>query len=103
MKKLRVGVIYGGKSGEHEVSIPLFQPVAGRVARFLLEQTTPNQTTSPRHLTLDEIAAQIGSTREMVCRYLRSFSEAGLIDITRTEYQITDREGLQGISRQAKG
>lgn len=80
-----------------------FQPVAGRVARFLLEQTSPSQTPSRRHLTLDEMAAHIGTTREMVCRYLRSFSEAGLIDITRTEYQITDREGLLGLTRQVKG
>lgn len=80
-----------------------FQPVAGRVARFLLEQTPEDLTTSPRHLTLDQMAAHIGTTREMVCRYLRTFSDEGLIDITRTEYQITDRERLMKLSSHVKG
>lgn len=80
-----------------------FQPVAGRVARFLLEQTSPDQNISPRHLTLDEIAAHIGTTREMVCRYLHSFSDEGLINITRTEYYITDRQGLARLAGQYKG
>ncbi len=80
-----------------------FQPVAGRVAQFLLEQTPLGQDVSPRHLTLDEIAARIGTTREMVCRYLHSFSDEGLINITRTEYYITDRQGLNKLTRQVKG
>jgi CRP/FNR family transcriptional regulator len=80
-----------------------FQPVAGRVAQFLLEQTPAGQDVSPRHLTLDEIAARLGTTREMVCRYLHSFSDEGLINITRTEYYITDRQGLKLLTRQAKG
>jgi CRP-like cAMP-binding protein len=80
-----------------------FQPVAGRVAQFLLDQTSPEQSVSPRHLTLDEMAAHIGTTREMVCRYLHSFSDEGLINITRTEYFITDRQGLQRLTSQVKG
>lgn len=80
-----------------------FQPVAGRVAQFLLEQTPVDQIAAPRHLTLDEIAARIGTTREMVCRYLHNFSDEGLINITRTEYYITDRQGLKRLTRQAKG
>lgn len=80
-----------------------FQPVAGRVARFLLEQTPSDQNVSPRHLTLDEMAAHIGTTREMVCRYLHSFSDDGLINITRTEYYITNRDGLARITSQVKG
>lgn len=80
-----------------------FQPVAGRVARFLLEQAPPDMTPSPRDLTLDQIAAHTGTTREVVCRYLRSFSDEGLIHITRTEYQVTDRDGLERVSRQVKG
>jgi CRP/FNR family transcriptional regulator, cyclic AMP receptor protein len=80
-----------------------FQPVAGRVARFLLEKTPADQKATPRHLTLDEMAAHIGTTREMVCRYLHSFSDEGMINITRTEYFITDRQGLEELSRQAKG
>ena len=48
-----------------------------------------------RSLTLDDIAARIGSTREMVCRLLYKFSDEGLIRITRTEFTITDPENLE--------
>jgi len=48
-----------------------------------------------RSLTLDDMAARIGSTREMVCRLLYKFSDEGLIRITRTEFTITDPENLE--------
>jgi CRP/FNR family transcriptional regulator len=76
-----------------------FQPVAGRVACLLLDLISPDQPASSRTLTLDEMAAHIGTTREMVCRSLHSFSDAGLIKITRTEFSITDRQGLQEFTR----
>ena len=76
-----------------------FQPVAGRVAGLLLEQVSPDQSVTPRSLTLDEMAAHIGTTREMVCRSLHGFSDAGLIQITRTEFYITDRQGLEDLPR----
>lgn len=56
-----------------------FQPVAGRVAR---------------DLTLDEMAARAGTTREVVCRTLYRLSDKGLIRITRTEFQLIDKTGL---------
>lgn len=72
-----------------------FQPVAGRLARFLLENfETAGDSAISRHLTLDEMAAHIGTTREMVCRALYSFSDKKLIEVTRTEFVLTDREGL---------
>lgn len=76
-----------------------FQPVAGRVASLLLEYVSPDQAVTPRSLTLDEMAAHIGTTREMVCRSLHSFSDAGLIHITRTEFYITDRQALEDLIR----
>ncbi|KAF0106740.1 MAG: cyclic nucleotide-binding protein [Anaerolineaceae bacterium] len=81
-----------------------FQPVAGRLARLLLE--FPGQAASgptARSLTLDDMAARIGSTREMVCRFLQRFSDSGLIKITRTEFEITDREQLNSVAQKAKG
>lgn len=72
-----------------------FQPVAGRLARFLLENfETAGDAAISRHLTLDEMAAHIGTTREMVCRALYSFSDKKLIEVTRTEFVLTDRDGL---------
>jgi len=72
-----------------------FQPVAGRLAKLLLD--FPGQpTTGPtaRSLTLDDMAARVGSTREMVCRLLQRFADKELIKITRTEFEITDRDQL---------
>ncbi len=72
-----------------------FQPVAGRLARFLLDNfDTASDSAISRDLTLDDIAAHIGTTREMVCRALYSFSDKKLIEVTRTEFVLTDREGL---------
>jgi CRP-like cAMP-binding protein len=72
-----------------------FQPVASRLARLLLENfETAGDAAISRHLTLDEMAAHIGTTREMVCRALYGFSDRKLIEVTRTEFVLTDREGL---------
>ena len=81
-----------------------FHPVAGRLARMLLEQTAANNTPNvPRNLTLDEMAAHIGSTREVVCRFLHRFSDKGLIQISRTEFVVSDQNGLEELARQMKG
>lgn len=80
-----------------------FQPVAGRLARLLID--FPGQaTTGPisRSLTLDDMAARIGSTREMVCRFLQRFADDNLIKITRTEFEITDRERLADMALKVK-
>ena len=45
------------------------------------------------------MAARIGSTREMVCRALYSFSDKKLIEVTRTEFVLTDHEGLDQLSK----
>lgn len=72
-----------------------FQSVAGRLARLLLEHfETAGERSIARHLTLDEMAARVGSTREMVCRALYSFSDRDLIEVTRTEFVLKDRDGL---------
>ncbi|PWB54616.1 MAG: hypothetical protein C3F13_06250 [Anaerolineales bacterium] len=81
-----------------------FQPVAGRLARLLIDY--PGQSAAgpvARSLTLDDMAARIGSTREVVCRFLQQFADEQLIKITRTEFEITDRDGLLGIVRKVRG
>jgi CRP-like cAMP-binding protein len=72
-----------------------FQPVASRLARLLLEQYPADQLAAERHLTLDEMAAHIGSTREMVCRILYRFAAQGAIQINRTEFIFKDRQLLE--------
>jgi CRP-like cAMP-binding protein len=81
-----------------------FQPVAGRLAKLLIE--FPGGITSgpiARSLTLDDMAARIGTTREMVCRLLQRFADQELIKITRTEFEITDRDRLTVMMQKVRG
>jgi CRP-like cAMP-binding protein len=80
-----------------------FQPVAGRLAHLLLEQFEDQQgDTVSRDLTLDDMAARIGSTREMVCRHLYHFADKGAIQINRTEFKITDQDLLHHFADKGK-
>ncbi len=76
-----------------------FQPVDRRLARLLIDHFTDSENDSmQRRMTLDEMAAQIGTTREMVCRMLYRFSNNEMIQVTRTEFVLTDREGLRMLA-----
>ena len=81
-----------------------FQPVAGRLAKLLID--FPGGTTGgpiARSLTLDDMAARIGTTREMVCRLLQRFADQELIKITRTEFEITDLDRLTIMMQKVRG
>jgi len=72
--------------------------VRTRLARFLLAQAEEAQ---PSHRwTQEEIAAHIGTVREMVGRTLRAFAATGLIRRERGRVVVVDREGLE---REATG
>ena len=80
-----------------------FQPVAGRLAHLLLTQFEDQSgDVLSRDLTLDDMAARIGSTREMVCRHLYHFADKGAIQINRTEFKITDQGLLQHFAGKGK-
>ena len=80
-----------------------FQPVAGRLAHLLLEQFEDQSgDTLTRDMTLDDMAARIGSTREMVCRHLYQFADRGAIQINRTEFKVTDQDMLQNFAGKGK-
>jgi len=80
-----------------------FQPVAGRLAHLLLSQFKDQSgDVLSRDLTLDDMAARIGSTREMVCRHLYHFADQGAIQINRTEFKITDQDLLQHLAGKGK-
>jgi CRP-like cAMP-binding protein len=75
-----------------------FQSVAGRLAHLLLDHfDTAGEQAVERSLTLDDMAARIGTTREMVCRVLYRFADKNLINVTRTEFVLTDRDGLSSL------
>lgn len=81
-----------------------FQPIAGRLARLLAEMPHDEQgRVVSRSLTLDEMAARIGTTREMVCRFLYRLAGQGVISITRTELAITDPVALLELAQAVKG
>lgn len=67
--------------------------VRGRLARFLLEQAEADAIT--RQWTQAEIAAQLGTVREMIGRTLRSFADADLISMDRQRIELLDRERLE--------
>lgn len=68
--------------------------VSGRLAKLLLAQATVSDQT-PRRMTQQEMAAQLGTVREVVGRVLRSFEEEGLIRFDRHRLIILDQEGLE--------
>jgi len=72
--------------------------VRTRLARFLLAHA--GESHSPQRWTQQEIAARIGTVREMVGRTLRSFVNEGLVRRQRGRLIVVDREGLE---REAAG
>lgn len=87
------------KQASNIVESLAFQPVAGRLANLMLERYgSTGEDPVARDLTLDTMAAYVGTTREMVCRILYRFSDENLIHITRTEFSIIDQDGLTALA-----
>lgn len=75
--------------------------VHGRVAGLLLAQAEAAERGAPTPpLTQAEMAARIGTVREMVGRALKAFESMGLLAIERGAISILDRDGLE---RQREG
>ena len=68
-------------------------PVRVRMARFLLKQA--DQKNPQPFWTQDEIAAQLGTVRDVVGRTLRSFEDGGLLRRSREKILLLDRKGLE--------
>ena len=75
----------------HDLSL---RTVRARLARFLLDQS---RSTAPSGIqwTQQEIAAQIGSVREVISRTMRGFVRDGLIRLDRQRIEILDEEALE--------
>lgn len=77
-----------------------FRAVPGRLAGLLLERYSGSgDEPVARDLTLDQMAAHIGTTREMVCRALYKFADQGAIKINRTEFVLSDEMMLADIAQ----
>jgi CRP-like cAMP-binding protein len=70
-----------------------FRHVIGRVARLLLQHAGDGAAPGPR-LTQQEMAAMVGTAREVVSRSLKSLEEEGVIRFDRHRIVITNRAAL---------
>ena len=69
-----------------------FQRMDTRIASFLLERS---RIENPIHVTHQEIASELGSSREVISRILEDFANRGLIRPARGEIEILDPESLE--------
>jgi CRP/FNR family transcriptional regulator len=70
----------------------VFKRMDRRVASWLLNQA---QVQNPMRVTHQEIAAELGSSREVISRILEDFSREGLIEPGRGTIEVRDFEGLK--------
>jgi len=71
-----------------------FRHVIGRIAKLLLEYATDGSGPRPR-LTQQDMAAMVGSAREVVGRSLKTLEEEGAIKMERHRIVVTDKEMLK--------
>lgn len=69
-----------------------FRRMDARLATFLLNRT---QVKNPIHITHQEIAAELGSSREVISRILEDFAVKGFIRTVRGSVEVLDFESLQ--------
>ena len=69
-----------------------FQRLDRRVAGFLLDRS---QICNPVCITHQEIANEIGSSREVVSRLLQDFALREIVRLSRGEIEVLDFEGLK--------
>lgn len=72
-----------------------FQRMDRRVASFLLERS---EIKGPIRITHQEIANEIGSSREVISRILEDFAARGMLSLSRGEIQIIDAESMKMYS-----
>ena len=70
----------------------VFKRMDRRVAALLLNQA---KVQNPMRITHQEIAAELGSSREVISRILEDFSREELIEAGRGTLEVLDLEGLE--------
>lgn len=74
--------------------------VQGRLAQLLLAQAEAAERGEAMTLTQAEMAARLGTVREMVARTLKNFETLGLIQLDRGTITLIDRAGLKAQADQ---
>jgi CRP/FNR family cyclic AMP-dependent transcriptional regulator len=98
LKLLRV-LVQRLRRADEKIGGLVLLDVNGRVARVLLDMA--DESGGPkitRRLTHHTIAQMIGSSRETVSRAMRELVDRGLIEITRREISIRNRDGLAALA-----
>lgn len=72
-----------------------FKRMDRRLAKLLLNQA---KVQNPTRMTHQELAAELGSSREVISRILEDFSREGLIETGRGTIQVLDFEALESRS-----
>lgn len=72
-----------------------FRRMDVRIASLLLKRS---QIQNPIHITHQEIASELGSSREVISRLLEDFSEQGIIRAGRGKIEILDTNALKSYS-----
>ena len=71
-----------------------FRRMDVRIASFLLRHA---KAQNPIRITHQEIASELGSSREVISRLVEDFSERSLIRSSRGEIEVLDEEGLNSL------
>lgn len=69
-----------------------------RLARWLLESGSPPGEIVATH---QQLAAELGTAREVVSRFLKEFERQGLVQLARGRIVITNRPGLEALAATA--
>jgi CRP/FNR family transcriptional regulator, anaerobic regulatory protein len=72
-----------------------FRRMDDRLVSLLIERSRGSDLI---HITHQEIAAELGSSREVISRILEDFSAQGVIEVSRGSIKILDRTALQDRS-----
>jgi len=75
-----------------------FVRIEARLADYLLSHQENMTSDAPVSLTHAEIAAELGSAREVISRTLKQFTEIGAVDARRRNIAIVDGDLLRNIS-----
>ena len=72
-----------------------FRRMDARLVSLLLERSLRSDLI---HITHQEIAAELGTSREVISRILEDFSAQGMLEVSRGSIRILDKEALQARS-----
>ncbi|WP_321362887.1 Crp/Fnr family transcriptional regulator [uncultured Celeribacter sp.] len=82
----------------HVIEEIAFQKVDIRLAQKLLELTNGGPVLKATHA---QLAAELGSAREVISRQLQEFQRRGWVQTARGEVKLTDREALDALAHSA--